>query len=1157
MIQFYLIGLTIILIIFLIIFIKSRRQAKIKSSVLKASSEQLSEDANLEFDLKENISSINTVPITSRYDYMSSNNLLKNGLNYAWYPTKTEDNRYIINIKFNKQIILKRLRIYSGLSNANNKFTSLIIKDEVGDVIYSKQNINIPKYSIDKFFDAVINNVLTTNCSLEFVSTENLIIRKVIAFGIVSIKSRLEKLVGKNITPKTLDYIEGDLASLLITGILDSYDANSVHSYISKSYNPEERKFKLVYNFDKIYTFYGLEITQLISGFNKYGYHKLKVYSNKLEGGEEYDTKYMTKIFKDDPSNTDQLSLNSFSTPSYYTYIVYFDNITDDNLILEFSGIDDINNFKPSKLQFFGYDVVFGYYDTIMLTNFTKERISLAEIELIDNNNNNILPSLVSKNKVNIYQSPDEDSTLVYIIKIKKTPEYKGDVYKITDKTSLDRYLSGDPAYGSYALDLGIINIKDKQGKLMDKSNFEVYVTSTFKLKNTDGSNTTYTLNTQVPDGVMNNNLRYISHPEDKNPEITILFNKPTNIGSLIIEVIGRKTFTGFNKAKVMWYNKNNKIINEYDINGNSNVTNPYNSNLDIANVYDDNKFTYTLTSPEFSSWKLKNPNSNVRGPIIFINLKDPVILKAIKLINTNEGFNAWSESIKGLNIIAYLSGKWAKPYSAETPFKCEEEGIFDVIFDPVLKVQKLKLARNFYIAYRINSSGNSECLSKTGEKCDSLPTMNMCNNKIRFLDKSYINKECGVGEGSSLDCKYYQKNYILLKDCINGNKGFNNVGYKINDNGSEILFCEKDGDDCKSYDNFNDCLNAPIKPTPNNLICTDSKESDNVDSVCSRAKLKLLNNKYNSIYKVFDISSSEVAKESYYFPLGISLTDQSLVTSVNNNILCLDEYSSSNDKNNVKLMNCDNNYSQVFRIKNYKSNIDDSVGINKIYNPILDKCLTYVNDNNLVFRNCDIDMNTIQEFNITEEGKIKHSNGLCMNVNNLDKKDAVLTNCQDSPKFQVSNFFSNSCTSYNCPNIITHYGAYKDFLNDNDETNPYLFSLILDTNGILRLITRNFFSNETLSNINLLETFPSKFKYSNTNEQFSYPYKMKIINEGILSCYDKNDKVFWRITFKDNSYNPPYSLHFNNVYNNTNKTVNVEIVILNNNNQIIGYLNK
>lgn len=1159
--KFYIYSI-IIFVSILIVYISMKlvnsykNSTKNKSILKETTSEQLNLD-KFQHNLKENIANITTIPLTSRYYYMNSDNLLKDGLNYAWFPTKTEDNKYFINVEFKKQVILKTLKIYTGLSDNNNKFTKLIIRDEVGDIIYNNENVNILPYKINNFFEVSINDIFTKKISLEFTSLEDFIVRKVIILGSVKMKSRLEKLVGKNIVPYTnLMNSNGEPENFLINGIYTSwkgdneYDAQMNHYLIRQRYDDQTRKVTFKYKFDKIYSFYGLEITQLISGFNNYGYKKLKVYSDNLEGGEEYDSTYMTKLFKDDTNSTNDLELKSFDNPEYYTYVVYFDPLTDGNLILEFSDVV-IDEFKLSRLKFYGYDVVFGYYDTVIITNYTQERLSLAELQLIDYNNNNILPSLVSENKVTIIQSPDESNSLVSLIKIEQIDKYTGEIYNLTDRNSLDAYISGNA--GQYALDIGRINIRDEKG-LIDKSKFDVYVTSIFKVKNQDNSIKEYSLVIQDP---TNPNARYISNNQDKNPVINILFKKPTKIDMVSIVTNSMRTL---NNYKVTWYNNKYKAIanfERYDIQYQGNPFYFSKNNFDVQYIYDNDINTYNQTFPNFSTWKEQNPDKNVKGPTIFMSLTEPVILKAIKIINKKEN-NIPSELIKGLNIAAYLSAKWSKPNSAETPFKCSEEREATKYSEGGQVLEW----KTFYNAYKLNKDGNSECLSKEGEYCDSFPTLDKCNNQLRFIDKNYKNKECGIGtkENPGTDCKYYQKKYMILRDCINGNNGYNKVGYKIGFDNKELLFCEKDdNNNCKSYYNYSTCLNEDFNQTK--PLCLEPSESDSVDSVCSKAKFQLLSNKYNAIYKVFDVSDS-VAKEKYYFPLGIPITDQSLIMEKDNDVLCLDEYNSSNDnKNDVKFMNCTNEYSQVVRIKNYRSNSDDNIGLNKIYNSILDKCLTYINDDKLVFRNCDNDLDTIQEFNFTDEGKIKHSSGKCLNIDNFDNKNAILTSCNEASKFKISNFFSNECTSFNCSDIITHYAEYTEFdpvTIKRKIVNAYLFSLMVDADGNLILISRDFFSKKVISSINLLKEFPSKFNIMK-NELFSYPYHMKILNNGALCCYDKNDKIVWRTKIKENIFyvlTTPYKLNFINIYNNENKTVSVELSIISNNGIVIETLN-
>lgn len=1118
--------LTIYLVIKLVKYNKSEENPN-KTTIIKSRmNENISDNNNFEFNLKENISNITTVPETSLYDYMPSSNLMKGALYEGWYPTKTSDNKYIVTIYFNKQVILRKARIYTGLSDNNNNYNGLIIRDEV-DIIFEEYNIPDEKFNINKYKEIKFSNNSTTKCSFEFITdNRDIIIRNIQLFGIVKMKSKTEKLNGKIIKANDSSSI---YENELINGVSSTLknNATNIDKYISQVYNPTSNKVILKYTFDKVYSFLGLEITQLISDMKNYGYERLSFYSSRNVSTESYNPKYLVKILEGDKISTDQIENIPSIETSYYTYMVYFNPITDNDLILEFSGID-LDKFKLSKINFYGYDVVFSYYDNILINNINKEYLSLSEIELIDVNDVNILPDLVKQNKVNILQKPDDD-TYVKMIKISK-PKYTGSVFQITNNSQLDDYTYNINGAGDYALEIFNIflqkeNISDDQTQcnltVINRSYFDLYTTSVMKVKLGNGVIKSWDLIFNFEPYITN----YISNNTDLNPEIAIVFKEPLPLTIFRIYSASRT-----NGAKIELYNKYNKVISTYTINNTdyiirlpSSCTSKMSS--PVSNLYDKNPYTYSSTFPSFSEYKRLNPTENINGPMILINLKDPIILKAIKIksnINSNDIIGA---NIIGANIIAYLSEKWANPLSSETSFKC-----FDYSTD----------YKNPYSALRINSSGNSECLSKDGKACDVFNTIEKCNTSINVAKNDYKNIQC-----SSYDCDLYNK-LIKYSGCVNGNKGYN----KMISLGNEGVYCltERGSPICKDFNTVKDCTDAKyvMGVLTYGDRCTFNQLS-NPDSPCGQAKLELLSNIYNSVYKVFEIPENEPQRNEYYFPLGIPIIENSLFVLSNNKLLCLDEFNSSNDQdNNAKLRNCNGSYLQSFRINNYRSNEEDTVGINKIYIPNVDKCLTYFNDK-LIFRKCNTNMDYIQEFNLID-GKLKFKDtNKCVSLSLTDIfgnqiKDAVLTDCNNAESFQFGNFNNSiECTSFNCPNLISFVGDYTKY--------NQKYSIILDKEGMLILVTRNYYDNDVINTINLTTIMNNRGNLNIINTSGSSPYYIKIIDNGILRCYDKNDKVMWQSIPGEINNNPPYKISYSFLPNITG-SVEIPLIYIENKNK-------
>lgn len=265
-------------------------------------------------------------------------------------------------------------------------------------------------------------------------------------------------------------------------------------------------------------------------------------------------------------------------------------------------------------------------------------------------------------------------------------------------------------------------------------------------------------------------------------------------------------------------------------------------------------------------------------------------------------------------------------------------------------------------------------------------------------------------------------------------------------------------------------------------------------------------------------------AKMSYYFPLGISLRDNSFVTfdESNNKLLCLDEfYSSNNENKTVKLIDCTNDDQQSFSLKRFGT-------VPKIYNSNTDKCLTYQNFNDrLTFSECKGTLTDIQKF------RIEPSDNRISNGTNYDRylaydnsKNAILvTNRSTTPRFQHLNF-NQECSSDSCTNLTKLNNGY------------YLF---LNTNGVLMLLQERF-DNQTYSkNYNIIWSNRDKITPSEDK------YIINFDENGILFIINKNNNKIWSTDkyIKTNAYKNkiiPYKLEM----------INNELVVTNGINEIM-----
>lgn len=256
-----------------------------------------------------------------------------------------------------------------------------------------------------------------------------------------------------------------------------------------------------------------------------------------------------------------------------------------------------------------------------------------------------------------------------------------------------------------------------------------------------------------------------------------------------------------------------------------------------------------------------------------------------------------------------------------------------------------------------------------------------------------------------------------------------------------------------------------------------------------------------------FDFKS----KMSYYFPLGISLRDNSFVTfdASNNKLLCLDEfYSSNNENKTVKLTDCTNDDQQSFSLQRFG-------GVPKIYNSNRDKCLNYLEfKDKLTFNKCDSTLTDIQKFRIeTLDNRISNGNNNDRYLTYDNSRNAILvTNRNTAPRFQHLNF-NQECSSDSCTNLTKLNDGY------------YLF---LNTNGVLMLLQEKFDD----------QTYSKKYDISWSNIEQITPIEDRYMinfdeNGNLFIINKKNDKIWSTDRYnKENGYENkiiPYKLEMIN----------------------------
>ena len=346
--------------------------------------------------------------------------------------------------------------------------------------------------------------------------------------------------------------------------------------------------------------------------------------------------------------------------------------------------------------------------------------------------------------------------------------------------------------------------------------------------------------------------------------KLFVLFKNPINLEGLTIKNTNDIPYKySLIDCNIKFYDYLNKLSGSLKIN---NIRSEYNITRSraidlknyISNLYDNNLNTYNSTIPELYTYKKNNDTSNnIISPYILILFNEPVILTGIKLFNMtslflNDLYRQADNNMTGTYVYTSLGPKWNK-INYETPFKCSLSKATDNITG---------IVRDKFVAYKINKKGNSECLSIDGIKCEKYNDIKSCVNDTFVMTKETKNIECGTGIDYSLDCNYYQKNIRKNEFCLNvKNDKYIKI---INDLNSNKI-------SCKSNDLSNNlCVEYNSKQLCENDIsvnfvryCTE-ENLKNPNHWCNLSLNEISGNKFNSIYRVFDISGKEFPKYCY-----------------------------------------------------------------------------------------------------------------------------------------------------------------------------------------------------------------------------------------------------------------------------------------------------
>jgi hypothetical protein len=312
-------------------------------------------------------------------------------------------------------------------------------------------------------------------------------------------------------------------------------------------------------------------------------------------------------------------------------------------------------------------------------------------------------------------------------------------------------------------------------------------------------------------DNLSDGNLNTYWRNEFSPVKLFILFNNPISFSSIEIfdseEPFFRINTLGTNITLFNYLGKKEESyqINEkkdfYGLSSNKYLYNPSN----VLNLYDKKLNTYSITYPEFYTYKKQSIDSSlnyVDRPVILIIFNKPVLLTGFRLHNLKSMFLKPNGQIQGDNniygtyITAILNSKWSKP-ELKTPFKCvtsiaNGNGNAGGILNKAL-------------AFRINNNGKSECFSKNGNTCNKYNDIETCEEEI-FIAGLSRNKECGTGIDYQDDCLYYQKNIKQNTRCLNV---YDDKYIKVfNDISNNSIGCQQNNNLCKEYESKNSCDN-------------------------------------------------------------------------------------------------------------------------------------------------------------------------------------------------------------------------------------------------------------------------------------------------------------------------------------------------------------
>lgn len=274
-------------------------------------------------------------------------------------------------------------------------------------------------------------------------------------------------------------------------------------------------------------------------------------------------------------------------------------------------------------------------------------------------------------------------------------------------------------------------------------------------------------------------------------------------------------------------------------------------------------------------------------------------------------------------------------------------------------------------------------------------------------------------------------------------------------------------------------------------------KNNSTISTPTSTKLISTLNNPdISNCYIESNIDTN--ARLSYYNPLGFQLSDSNLIafatTPLGYSLLnCLDQNNTfNNPQDNVKVKNCNRNYSQFLTTKDY------GYRTKKIYSSLIEKCLTKINDNKLIFENCGTENNAIQNFTIIDN-RIAYNNGSQWLSIDPTTKNAILTSEKDKAlTFQLLNF-NQVCNSNMCTNITK--------IND--------LILFLDTTGIMYIILEQTNPNSFEKFYTSIWNNKSQIEVNDIDNEEKSKFKLSFDNTGdlLVTNTSNNNKIIWSVS--------------------------------------------